>query len=95
MTWCLSRLPALIIIKNLVTFGAGLLSREDTESYTWLLTCFLKAFGKPPKLVLSDQDAAMKNAIATVFPQSAHRLCMWHITAKLPLKVYVVYVCYL
>ena len=74
--------------KKSVTFGAGLLSREDIDSYSWLLRSFLKAFKKPPTLVLSDQDAAMKQAIATVFPQSIHRLCMWHITSKLPLKVF-------
>ncbi|XP_023732794.1 protein FAR1-RELATED SEQUENCE 5 [Lactuca sativa] len=73
--------------KRCVTFGAGLLSREDTDSYIWLLKSFLKAFGKQPLLVLSDQDPAMKKAIETVFPQSIHRLCMWHITSKLPLKV--------
>ncbi|CAI9263758.1 unnamed protein product [Lactuca saligna] len=73
--------------KRCVTFGAGLLSREDTDSYIWLLKSFLKAFGKQPLLVLSDQDPPMKKAIETVFPQSIHRLCMWHITSKLPLKV--------
>ncbi|CAI9294868.1 unnamed protein product [Lactuca saligna] len=73
--------------KRCVTFGADLLSREDIDSYIWLLKSFLKAFGKQPLLVLSDQDPAMKKAIETVFPQSIHRLCMWHITFKLPLKV--------
>lgn len=77
--------------KKSVTFGAGLLSREDIDSYTWLLKAFLNAFKKQPKLVLSDQDAAMKNAIACVLPESIHRLCMWHITSKLPLKVRVMY----
>ncbi|KAL7583496.1 hypothetical protein Lser_V15G42934 [Lactuca serriola] len=73
--------------KRCVTFGAGLLSTEDTDSYIWLLKSFPKAFGKQPLLVLSDQDPAMKKAIETVFPESIHRLCMWHITSKLPLKV--------
>ncbi|CAI9277696.1 unnamed protein product [Lactuca saligna] len=73
--------------KRCVTFGVGLLSREDTDSYIWSLKSFLKAFGKQPLLVLSDQYLAMQEAIETVFPQSIHRLCMWHITSKLPLKV--------
>ncbi|XP_023728386.2 protein FAR1-RELATED SEQUENCE 5-like [Lactuca sativa] len=73
--------------KRCVTFVAGLLSTEDTDSYIWLLKSFPKAFGKQPLLVLSDQDPAMKKAIETVFPESIHRLCMWHITSKLPLKV--------
>ncbi|KAI3767901.1 hypothetical protein L2E82_18330 [Cichorium intybus] len=73
--------------KRCVTFGAGLLSKEDTDSYIWLLRCFLKAFGKQPTLILSDQDPAMKKAVEEVFPLSHHRLCMWHITAKFPKKV--------
>nr|GEW77155.1 protein FAR1-related sequence 5-like [Tanacetum cinerariifolium] len=73
--------------KKCVTFGAGMLSNETTKSYKWLLTCFLKAFNKQPRLVITDQDPAMKNAIASVFNESTHRLCMWHITNKIPLKV--------
>nr|KAJ0217403.1 hypothetical protein LSAT_V11C300154020 [Lactuca sativa] len=52
--------------KKCVTFGAGFLSKEEIDSYTWLLKSFLKAFGKQPILVLSDEDPAMKNAIAKV-----------------------------
>nr|GEX41669.1 protein FAR1-related sequence 5-like [Tanacetum cinerariifolium] len=73
--------------RKYVTFGTGMLSNETTKSYKWLLTCFLKAFNKQPRLVITDQDPAMKNAIASVFNESTHRLCMWHITNKLPLKI--------
>nr|KAJ0200636.1 hypothetical protein LSAT_V11C600321050 [Lactuca sativa] len=75
------------IHKKYVTFGDRLLSKEDIDLYTWLLKSFMKAFGKQPILVLSDQDPTMKNSIANVFPDSIHRLCMRHITSKLPLKV--------
>ncbi|GKD07726.1 FAR1-related sequence 5-like protein, partial [Tanacetum coccineum] len=73
--------------RKCVTFGAGMLSNETTLSYKWLLTCFLKAFKKQPRLVVTDEDPAMRNAIASVFNESTHRLCMWHITNKLPLKI--------
>jgi len=73
--------------KKCVTLGAGLLAKEDEDSYTWLLTCFLPAFGKEPTIILSDQDPAMKKAIATVLPGSIHRLFMWHITTKFTKKV--------
>ncbi|GJV72657.1 FAR1-related sequence 5-like protein [Tanacetum coccineum] len=69
-----------------VTFGAGLLSDETFESYTWILTAFKRAHGKEPLLAVTDQDAALRKAIEYVFPQSHHRLCMWHITQKLPGK---------
>ncbi|GJS10476.1 FAR1-related sequence 5-like protein [Tanacetum coccineum] len=60
--------------RKCVTFGAGMLSNETTKSYKWLLTCFLKAFHKQPRLVVTDQDPAMRNAIASVFNESTHRL---------------------
>nr|KAJ0215469.1 hypothetical protein LSAT_V11C300147800 [Lactuca sativa] len=70
-----------------VTFAIGLLSSETTESYVWLLKTFLKTFGKQPTVVLTDEDAAMKIAIERILSDSRHRLCMWHITQKLPSKV--------
>ena len=62
--------------KKYITFGAGLLSKEDGVSYEWLLTAFLKPFRKQPQLVLSDQDPGLKKAINKFFPLAHHRLCM-------------------
>ena len=74
--------------KKCVTFGVGLLYDETFGSYTWLLTTFLKAHNnKQPTLVLTDQDAVMKQAVSGVFNKSIHRLCMWHIVRKIPAKV--------
>nr|KAJ0197075.1 hypothetical protein LSAT_V11C700386120 [Lactuca sativa] len=69
--------------KKSVTVGSGLLSNESIESYSWLLKEFLKTHGKEPTLVLTDQDAAIKQAVENVFRNSKHRLCMWHIMKKL------------
>ncbi|KAK1414788.1 hypothetical protein QVD17_30547 [Tagetes erecta] len=76
--------------KRCVTFAAGLLCDETIESYKWLLSRFLDAHKKQPLLVLTDQDAAMKQVVATVFNESIHQLCMWHIMRKLPVKISVV-----
>lgn len=70
-----------------VTFGAALIAQETEEYYTWLLHSFLNAFGSAPSIVVTDQDRAMRNAVLNVFPQSRHRLCMWHIGKKLTVKV--------
>ncbi|PWA71631.1 FAR1 DNA binding domain, Zinc finger, SWIM-type, MULE transposase domain, FHY3/FAR1 family [Artemisia annua] len=70
-----------------VTFAAALLSKETWESYAWLLRAFKKAFGSEPKVVVTDQDPAMKIAIEKEFSNSRHRLCMWHIMEKLSTKV--------
>lgn len=73
--------------KSSVTVGAGLLSTETVDSYKWLLQQFMNAHGKEPVMVLTDQDAALKQAVESVFPNSKHRLCMWHIMKKLQSKV--------
>ncbi|XP_035836018.1 protein FAR1-RELATED SEQUENCE 5-like [Helianthus annuus] len=70
-----------------VTFAGSLLASETAESYKWLLQSFLKAFGVAPKVVVTDQDAAMKIAIRDVFPDTRHRLCMWHIMIKVSERV--------
>ncbi|XP_076920365.1 protein FAR1-RELATED SEQUENCE 5-like [Bidens hawaiensis] len=70
-----------------VTVCAGLLAYETIESYTWLLQMLLKSFGQAPKVVVTDQDPAMKQAIAAVFPNTRHMLCMWYIMKKVADKV--------
>ncbi|GJY97273.1 FAR1-related sequence 5-like protein [Tanacetum coccineum] len=70
-----------------VTFGAGLLSDETVKSYKWLLQSFKKAFVADPQVVVTDQDASMKQAVEAEFPNARHRLCMWHIMQKLVTKV--------
>nr|GFA97284.1 protein FAR1-related sequence 5-like [Tanacetum cinerariifolium] len=40
-----------------------------------------------PPFAVTDQDGALRNAVVKMFPDSHHRLCMWHITEKLPGKV--------
>ena len=70
-----------------VTFAGSLLASETAESYKWLLQSFLKAFCVAPKVVVTDQDPAMKIAIRDVFPDTRHRLCMWHIMIKVSEKV--------
>jgi hypothetical protein len=73
--------------RKCVTFAAGLIGDETAETYTWLLNCFMKSFGKEPIMVVTDQDKSMEKAIKNVFKTAKHRLCMWHITQKLPKKV--------
>ena len=48
------------------------------------LSVFFETFlgamsGKQPKTILTDQCAAMANAIVKVFPDTKHRLYVWHI----------------
>ncbi|XP_063946968.1 protein FAR1-RELATED SEQUENCE 5-like [Daucus carota subsp. sativus] len=78
--------------RKCVTFGAGLLSKEDIAHYKWIFQALLNCMGRHPLCILTDQCAAMKQAIADVFDKekTRHRLCMWHIMKKFPSKVGVV-----
>nr|GEX54938.1 hypothetical protein [Tanacetum cinerariifolium] len=73
--------------KRSVTVGSGLLKKETTEAYGWLLKAFKKAFVHAPNIVVTDQDEAMRLAVAAEFPESKHRLCMWHIMQKIPSNI--------
>ena len=43
--------------------------------------------GVAPKLIMTDEDQSMRIGIEQVFPNTKHRLCMWHILMKLTEKV--------
>ncbi|XP_042016151.1 protein FAR1-RELATED SEQUENCE 5-like [Salvia splendens] len=70
-----------------VTFGAGLLSSEGRDSYSWLFGCFVRCMGIAPKMIITDQDWGMKLAVQQVLLQTRHRWCMWHIMVKVSDKL--------
>ncbi|MFS7963976.1 putative MULE transposase domain, FHY3/FAR1 family [Helianthus anomalus] len=70
-----------------VTLGAAIIGHETAETYSWLLNVFHEAFGRAPPVIVTDQDPAMKKAIEDTWPESRHRLCMWHIMDNLSAKV--------
>lgn len=66
--------------KQTVIFGAALLYDETASTFVWLFDTFAKAMrGKLPITILTDQDAAMAKALASQWPETYHRLCIWHI----------------
>jgi len=66
--------------KQTIIFGCALLFNETIESFVWLFETFLTAMsGQHPSTIFTDQDAAMAGALAYVFPNTSHRLCLWHI----------------
>lgn len=63
--------------------GCAFLRDEKMPSYTWLFETFLEAMkGKAPVSIITDQDAAMRSAIVSTFPNTNHRNCHWHIMDK-------------
>ncbi|KAG2546450.1 hypothetical protein PVAP13_9KG034281 [Panicum virgatum] len=56
---------------------------HGTRHYLWLFETFLEAMqGKAPVSIITDQDGAMRCAIAQTFPNTNHRNCRWHIMDK-------------
>ena len=70
-----------------VTFGCGLLMKEDVDSYIWILQQFKQAMSFEPTIIVTDQDPAIRVAFDKVFETTRHRWCMWHIMDKVSKKV--------
>ncbi|CAH9104823.1 unnamed protein product [Cuscuta europaea] len=73
--------------KKCITFGAGLLLKEDVESYIWVFRSFISAMTKEPTCIITDQDPAMRVAFEQIFKTARHRYCMWHIMSKVTSKI--------
>jgi hypothetical protein len=63
-----------------IVFGWALLKDQRADTFEWLFKSFVDVMeGKRPKLIMIDQDAAMKLAISNFFADIFHRFCIWHI----------------
>lgn len=61
-------------------FGVALLCDETVDSFVWVLQMFLEGMNnKKPKVILTDGDNSVQNAIAHVLPEATHRLCGCHL----------------
>ncbi|XP_019164315.1 PREDICTED: protein FAR1-RELATED SEQUENCE 5-like [Ipomoea nil] len=75
--------------KRCITFGAGLIAKEDVESYEWLVNKFKTAMEYTPRCTTNDQDPTPKIVVPQTMPTTKHRFCMWHIMTKVGEKVEV------
>ncbi|XP_026398419.1 protein FAR1-RELATED SEQUENCE 5-like [Papaver somniferum] len=75
-----------------IQFGCALLQDETKVTFAWLFSIWLEAMrGKHPCAIITDQDDAMDFAVKKVFPNTRHRLCLWHIKKKFGDKLSHVY----
>ncbi|XP_052724909.1 protein FAR1-RELATED SEQUENCE 5-like isoform X2 [Vigna angularis] len=88
------RLPLLEIVgmtSTGLTFSAAFafLSTERQSNFTWALEklkgLFLTSEGGP-KVIVTDRDLALMNAISSVFPESYQMLCRFHILKNVKAK---------
>ncbi|XP_058207248.1 protein FAR1-RELATED SEQUENCE 6-like isoform X1 [Rhododendron vialii] len=73
---------------QLILLGCGLVSHEDTESFSWLFKTWMTCmWGCAPKAIITHQCMAMKSAVEEVFPNTRHRWCILHILKNVPEKL--------
>ncbi|KAA8524215.1 hypothetical protein F0562_010641 [Nyssa sinensis] len=63
--------------------GCALVSDESATTFSWVMQTWLKAMGgQAPKVIITDQDKALKYVISEVFPSARLCFCLWHILGK-------------
>ncbi|KAM3693250.1 hypothetical protein ACJW30_08G152000 [Castanea mollissima] len=65
--------------------GCALIADETHYTFVWLMQTWLIAMGeRAPRVILSDQNNAIKVAVAAIFPGTHHCYCLWHVLEKIP-----------
>ncbi|XP_075107217.1 protein FAR-RED IMPAIRED RESPONSE 1-like [Nicotiana tabacum] len=68
--------------------GCAFMSSEDITSYKMVLSMWLGALNNVHPLdIMTDQCDSIMSVINALMPNTVHRYCMWHIFAKLPMKL--------
>jgi hypothetical protein len=86
------RLPLMHIVgySNLDSwFSAGFcfIANEKEEDYLWAVATYLrKTKARTPKVFVSDQEKALKNAVSTLLPSVPQLLCVWHANRNVQTK---------
>ncbi|KAK1562435.1 hypothetical protein Q3G72_011851 [Acer saccharum] len=64
-----------------ILLGCALIGDENASSFVWLMRTWLKAVsGQAPKVIITDQDKILNEAVADVFPNTRHCFCLWQNT---------------
>ncbi|KAI4353957.1 hypothetical protein L6164_002873 [Bauhinia variegata] len=67
-----------------ILLGCALIGEESVSSFIWLMQTWLKAVdGLAPKVIITDQENFLKEAVLQVFPDKHHCFGLWHILRKL------------
>ncbi|KAG6716930.1 hypothetical protein I3842_04G073100 [Carya illinoinensis] len=65
--------------------GCALVADETKSTFVWLMKTWLRAMGgQAPKVMITDQDRALKAAIEEVFPNTRHCFSLWHVLERIP-----------
>ena len=77
--------------KSLVNFAFGLINTEKEEGFQWLyeqLNQLREEVEAPvPAVAITDKEAALRNALSRVFPNTQQQLCVYHINANVRVEI--------
>ncbi|KAK7351942.1 hypothetical protein VNO77_11730 [Canavalia gladiata] len=67
-----------------ILIGCALVGEETVSAFIWLMRTWLKAMSDlTPKVIITDQEKFLKEAVVEVFPDTRHCFCLWHILCKI------------
>lgn len=73
--------------------AAAFVNSETEEAYTWVLKELKNAVwngdDENPSVFVTDNEQALRNAIESIFPESQHLLCTWHLWNTMATKLSV------
>lgn len=65
--------------------GCALIADETKSTFSWVMKTWLRAMGgQGPKVIITDQDKALKGAVEEIFPNARHCFSLWHVLEKIP-----------
>lgn len=64
-------------------FACCLISDETIESFEWVFKQFKSICKETPPVIFTDEDQGMTIALQNIFPDSCHRLCIWHMNRNM------------
>ncbi|XP_060188146.1 protein FAR1-RELATED SEQUENCE 2-like isoform X1 [Lycium barbarum] len=63
--------------------GCALVGDESLSTFSWLMHTWLRSVGgQSPKVVITDDEISLKEAVDEVFPDARHCFCLWHVMGK-------------
>ncbi|KAL0341887.1 UNVERIFIED_CONTAM: protein FAR1-RELATED SEQUENCE 4 [Sesamum calycinum] len=68
--------------------GCGLIADETLCTFVWLMqSWYLAMGGRSPRVLLTDQNEAIKAAVSLVFSDTHHFFHLWHVLENIPRRL--------
>ncbi|CAG8847898.1 22203_t:CDS:1, partial [Racocetra persica] len=88
----------MIVVCSINRFGStyplafALVYSETKEFYSWVLQQLCKTLtiltgNSNVTMIITDRELALMSSISTIFPNSKHQLCIWHIFRNMRKKL--------